>query len=196
MTGVGGLLIGGLQEVARPSERRPAARSQFVVVPAAAGLAIGGELLPATSGAPRRPARRRERALAREVARNEPRRRRRYDHRVSAGERKLADRIARRASRVLPGNESLWRPVGHVISLAAITAGTRVAMRTRLRHDRNPRRVGRTVLRSAAAVVHLSGSHRQRRSVRDVVEAGPPLRLERAGRRNDLRQSWAKTRST
>ena len=47
---------------------------------------------------------------------------------ISAGERKLADRIARAASRVLPGNESLWRPLGHVVSLAAIAAGTRYAM--------------------------------------------------------------------
>ena len=46
----------------------------------------------------------------------------------SAGERKLADRIAWAASRVLPGNESLWRPLGHVASLAALTAGTRFAM--------------------------------------------------------------------
>ena len=47
---------------------------------------------------------------------------------MSAGERKLADRIARAASRVLPGNESLWRPLGHVVSLAAIAGVTRYAM--------------------------------------------------------------------
>ena len=42
-TGVGGILIGGLQELLdrRSSERRA---SRFVVVPAAAGLAVGGEL--------------------------------------------------------------------------------------------------------------------------------------------------------
>ena len=55
---------------------------------------------------------------------------------ISAGERKLADRIARAASRVLPGNESLWRPLGHVASLAAIACRHALRDATRLRDDR------------------------------------------------------------
>jgi hypothetical protein len=47
---------------------------------------------------------------------------------LSSGERRLADRIARAASTVLPGNEALWRPLGHVVSLAAITYGTKAVV--------------------------------------------------------------------
>jgi uncharacterized membrane protein len=126
ITGLGGLIIGGIQEALdHPGRRRYT--SQLVVVPAAAAVAMGGELW----------RRRRERSddapvdesdlsvvksLAMSVAVAG------VTATISAGERKLADRIARAASRVLPGNESLWRPLGHVASLAALGAGTRFAM--------------------------------------------------------------------
>ena len=125
-TGLGGLAIGGLQELltTRKEGRRA---TLFAVVPAAAGLAIGGELLR------RRHARADDTAsaeseisvtksLAMSVAVVG------LTAGLSAGEHKLADLIARAASRILPGNEALWRPLGHVVSLAAITAGTRFAM--------------------------------------------------------------------
>ena len=125
-TGVGGMLIGGLQEALdRKSTGRRASR--LVVLPAAAGLAIGGELLR------RRRARADEptssdgelsvtKSLAMSLAVLG------VTTAVSAGERRLADRIARIASQVLPGNESLWLPLGHVVSLAALAAGTRYVM--------------------------------------------------------------------
>ena len=127
ITGLGGLIIGGIQEALDRKERRGRYASHLVVVPAAAAVAMGGELW----------RRRRERSddapaeesdlsvvksLAMSVAVAG------VTATMSAGERKLADRIARAASRVLPGNESLWRPLGHVASLAAIGAGTRFAM--------------------------------------------------------------------
>ena len=97
------------------------------MVPAAAGLAIGGELF------------RRWRARADEATSTEGELSvtkslamslavMGITTAASAGERRLADGIARTASRILPGNEALWRPLGHVVSLAAITAGTRFAM--------------------------------------------------------------------
>jgi uncharacterized membrane protein len=125
-TGVGGMVIGSLQEVLdhRSNGRRV---SQFVVVPAAAGVAVGGELFrrwrarvdePTSDGGELSVTK----SLAMSLAVIG------VTTALSAGERRLADRIARVASRVLPGNESLWRPLGHVVSLAAITAGTRFAM--------------------------------------------------------------------
>ena len=127
ITGLGGLIIGGIQEALDRPGRRGRYASNLVVVPAAAAVAMGGELW----------RRRRERsddapadeneisvvkslAMSLAVAG--------VTATISAGERKLADRIARAAARVLPGNESLWRPLGHVASLAAIGAGTRFAM--------------------------------------------------------------------
>ena len=56
---------------------------------------------------------------------------------------------------------------------------------TRLRHDREPRGIGRTVVRPAAAVLDLERQPRERGSVRHAVEAGPALRLERAAGRDD-----------
>ncbi|MET1003777.1 MAG: alpha/beta-hydrolase family protein [Acidimicrobiia bacterium] len=44
---------------------------------------------------------------------------------VGAGERKVADKLAQGLARLLPGNEALWRPVGHAASLAALGFGTR-----------------------------------------------------------------------
>ncbi len=125
-TGVGGMLIGGLQELLdhRSSARRA---SPFVVVPAAAGLAIGGELFRRWRARADEPTSAEGelsvgKALAMSLAVIGA------TSAMSAGERRLADRIARAASRVLPGNESLWRPLGHVVSLAAIAGVTRYAM--------------------------------------------------------------------
>ena len=124
-TGVGGLVIGGLQEVL---DRRGRGRaSRFVVIPAAAGLAVAGEVLRRQRArADDAPAAASEislgKALGMSVAVTG------LTAMISAGERRLADRVARVASAVLPGNESLWRPMGHVVSLAAISAGTRYAM--------------------------------------------------------------------
>ena len=150
-TGVGGMLIGGLQEVLdrRSSEHRA---SQFVVVPAAAGLAIGGELFRRWRARADEPTSAEgelsvAKSLAMSLAVTG------VTSAISAGERKLADGIARTASRVLPGNESLWRPLGHVVSLAAIAAGHALRDATRLRDDRGSRRVGRAVVRPAAAVL-------------------------------------------
>ena len=125
-TGVGGMLIGGLQELLdhRSSGRRA---SPFVVVPAAAGLAVGGELFRRWRARADEPTSAEGelsvgKALAMSLAVIGA------TSAMSAGERRLADRIARAASRVLPGNESLWRPLGHVVSLAAIAGVTRYAM--------------------------------------------------------------------
>ena len=125
-TGVGGMLIGGLQELLdhRSRERRA---SPFVVVPAAAGLAVGGELFRRWRARADEPTSAEGevsvgKALAMSLAVIGA------TSAMSAGERRLADRIARAASRVLPGNESLWRPLGHVVSLAAIAGVTRYAM--------------------------------------------------------------------
>jgi uncharacterized membrane protein len=128
MTGVGGAVIGGLQEALdRPSGGRRTSR--FVVVPAAAGLAIGGEVLR------RRRARlddehtgtdTTELSVAKSLGMGVGIAA--LTTAMSAGEHKLADAVARAASRVLPGNEALWRPLGHVVSVAALTAGTRVVI--------------------------------------------------------------------
>ena len=98
-----------------------------MVVPTAAGLAIGGEVLRRrrvrlddTAGSAGEMSIVKSLAMGVAVAG--------VTTMISTGERKLADVIARSASRVLPGNESLWRPLGHVVSLAAITAGTRLVM--------------------------------------------------------------------
>ena len=126
-TGVGGVLIGGLQE-ALDRSRSGHRFSQFVVVPAAAGLAIGGELFRrwrARSDGEQNSTEDEisiSKALAMSLAVVG------VTTTLSAGERKLADRIAWAASRVLPGNEALWRPLGHAVSLAALTAGTRFAI--------------------------------------------------------------------
>ena len=107
---MGGLVIGGLQEAL---DRRGRGRaSRFVVIPAAAGLAVVGEVLRrrrARADEPRPPPRARSRsgkALGMSVAVTG------LTAMISSGERKLADRVARVASTVLPGNESLWRPAG------------------------------------------------------------------------------------
>ena len=46
---------------------------------------------------------------------------------LSALERFFADRIAEQLARVLPGDVSLWKPVGHAASLAGFVAGARFA---------------------------------------------------------------------
>ncbi len=125
VTGLGGLVIGGLQDALDRRDRKRL--SQFVVVPAAAGFAVGGELFRRRrSRLDDPPAEEAEisvgKSLAMSIAVAG------LTGAISAGERKLADRIARAAARVLPGNEALWRPLGHVASLAALGAGTRFAM--------------------------------------------------------------------
>ena len=126
VTGVGGIIIGGLQEAL---DRRSGGRrlSQFVVVPGAAGLAITGELFRRRRGRlDDAPAAAAELSVTKSLAMSLAVAG--VTATISAGERRLADGITRVASRVLPGNESLWRPRGHVASLAALGAGTRFAM--------------------------------------------------------------------
>jgi len=43
---------------------------------------------------------------------------------ATAGERVLADLVARGAARVLPGGEAVWRPLGHAVALVALGRGT------------------------------------------------------------------------
>ncbi len=43
---------------------------------------------------------------------------------ATAGERKAADLIAKAAARVLPGPDALWRPIGHIVALAALARAT------------------------------------------------------------------------
>ena len=95
-TGVGGMLIGGLQELLdrRSSEHRA---SRFVVVPAAAGLAVGGELFRRWRARADEPTSAEgevsvAKALAMSLAVMGA------TSAMSAGERRLADRIARAAA--------------------------------------------------------------------------------------------------
>lgn len=43
---------------------------------------------------------------------------------ATAGERRAADLIARGAARVLPGPDAMWRPIGHLVALAALARAT------------------------------------------------------------------------
>ncbi len=45
-----------------------------------------------------------------------------------AVERKFADVLSSAVARVLPGNDEVWRPLAHAVSLAAFGALTRVVM--------------------------------------------------------------------
>jgi len=47
---------------------------------------------------------------------------------ASAGERRLADRVASGASRVFGGHPAWWRPLGHAVSLALVAGATRGVM--------------------------------------------------------------------
>jgi uncharacterized membrane protein len=123
-TGTAGGLIGGLQEAMETrAERRNA--STFVVVPAGAALAVGGELwrrrrakldagLNADDG---------QESVVKSLA---------LGFGVALGatalsglERGIADRIARVAGHVLPGPEELWRPLAHAASIGLLAAGTK-----------------------------------------------------------------------
>ncbi len=78
---------------------------------------------------------------------------------ISTGERKLADVIAARASGSCPGTNRCGVRSATSCRSPRITAGTRLGDGARLRHDREPRGVGRAVVRPPAAVnAGLSGS--------------------------------------
>ena len=123
--GTAGALIGGLQEAVGTFRGR-SSRAMPVVLPAAGALAVAGEIR-------RRRAERADAGLPADGASIEPLKALGLGVGVAAGmsmigigERVLADAIAKLASRLLPGNEEVWRPVGHAAALALVGAAMRV----------------------------------------------------------------------
>ena len=127
LTGTAGGIIGGLQEALPTSaERRNA--STYVVVPAGAALAVGGELW-------RRRRAKLDAGLAPDGSQESVAKSLALGVAVALGatalsgvERKIADRIARVAGTFLPGPEELWRPLSHAASLALLGIGTKKLM--------------------------------------------------------------------
>ena len=121
-TGIAGAAVGGLQEAAH-RRGRP---GWFVAIPAAGALTVGAELW----------RRRRARLDAAEAHEVEPEMPVGKALALALGvaaaagglsqvEHRLADRIARTAAAALPGNELVWRPLGHAASLFAFGYGIR-----------------------------------------------------------------------
>lgn len=117
VTGTVGAVVGALQEATGTfrTERRHAA---WAAVPVAGALMAQTELR-------RRHAARVDADLPPDDADVDPVKALGLGIGVSAGlsmiglaERALVERIARVAARVLPGNEAVWRPLGHLLSLA------------------------------------------------------------------------------
>ncbi len=126
--GTAGLIVSGLDEGFQLTARGRRGRSAAVMLAATSALASVGEWQ----------RRRREHldvSLASQEGRVETARALAFGIGMSAGtvamsnlERRAADGIAHALSRVLPGDEALYRPVGHVLSLGASAAVTRYAM--------------------------------------------------------------------
>jgi uncharacterized membrane protein len=121
LAGATGSIIGGLQEVRE--RRHPGRRSGIgVVVPAAGALAAFGELR-------RRRAARAEGSLPPDDSQITAPKALGLGLGVAAGmslmsvvERGIANGVARAAARVLPGEEELWRVLGHAVTLAGLGA--------------------------------------------------------------------------
>ena len=127
VTGTAGAVVGAIQEATGTfrTERRHAA---WVSIP------VAGALMAATERRRRRAARL-DADLPPDESGVDPLRALGEGIGVSAalsvvglGERALVERIARVAARVLPGNEAVWRPLGHLVSLAGIGLLARLAV--------------------------------------------------------------------
>jgi uncharacterized membrane protein len=126
LTGVTGGIIGALQEV-QAARRGRGPTGVGVVVPAAGVLAAFGEIR-------RRRAATRQRELPPDSSQVTGPKALALGLGVAAGmslmsavEHRLANSMARATSRVLPGREELWRPLGHAVALAGISAVARLA---------------------------------------------------------------------
>ncbi len=123
-SGTAGVVVGALQETFDRSGAKRG-RSYAIVAPAAAGVAAANiwRVRRAAHADTDLPPEASQASMAKSIA---------YGLGIAgamsalgAGERKFADKIAQGLARVLPGNEALWRPVGHAASLAALGFGTR-----------------------------------------------------------------------
>ena len=123
-SGTAGVVVGALQETFDRSGAKRG-RSYAIVAPAAAGVAAANiwRVRRAAHADADLPPEESQASMAKSIA---------YGLGIAgamsalgAGERKFADKIAQGLARVLPGNEALWRPVGHAASLAALGFGTR-----------------------------------------------------------------------
>ena len=198
ITGVGGMRHRRPAGGARSSERVAVGSSQFVVVPAAAGLAIGGEVFRrrrARAGRQHTGRRRRELSVAKSLAMSLAVVG--VTTAISAGERKLADAIARAASRVLPGQRSA----------VASARPRRVARRDRppARASRCERGFGMIETREESVEPSfdlpppnsgLSGSLDSEVPFETLSKQGRRFVWNAQARRNDHARSWARTRST
>ena len=186
-SGTAGVIVGALQETFERSGAKRG-RSYAIVAPAAAGLAAANiwRVRRAAHADADLPPEESQASMAKSIA---------YGLGIAgamsalgAGERKFADKIAQGLARVLPGNEALWRPVGHAASLAALGFGTRFLAEKMLHRIETVQESMDAAFDIAPPDENVSGSYESLVPVRHAVARGPPLRVDDHTARRDQRR--------
>ncbi len=88
------------------------------------------------------------------------------------GERVLADVVSGALARVLPGNAALWRPIGHVVSLAALAGATDAVLRETFRRIEHAEESVEPAFDIPPPLPDLSGSLASRVPFETLARAG------------------------
>jgi uncharacterized membrane protein len=157
-TGMGGVFVGTLQELAAQLGNRRRA-SVLATFPAVAALAGSAEYF-------RRKRAKLDTDLPAEHFASSPLRAGVFGVGVAAGtfglaaaERAVAESVARTAEQILPGGRALWRPLGHAATLAAFGSLSRLVVQRMYARVESSEEAVETAFDIAPPTKNVSGSH-------------------------------------